>query len=325
MKKITVVIPCYNGYKYMGNCLSSLENQTYKHFKVIIVDDCSTDNTYEELLKYQSETKLDLTVIRNKQNMRCAVTRSEGVKNANTEWVCFCDCDDWYEMDFLEKMMTKADETDADVVMCHFNYAYSDGTKKFLPGLNVLTETSTKEEFIAFTPMSLCRFIFKRHLYEDLSIPHINSAEDGAVTPQLLAKSNKITIVHEGLYNYFIRSDSLSSTPSKSVYFDYLTAQRTIDDAIQQRYPEECEFLAIKNFCYGAILNGIKAKVDLGTLKKDYYKFLTQHPKWFKNKYMFSLSKKRKIFLFMLRCKMFLGLRWFSSLHTKFSHRGGKL
>jgi len=57
MKKITVIITCYNGYQYMGNCLSSLENQTYKDFKVVIIDDCSTDDSYQQLLEYQKNTQ----------------------------------------------------------------------------------------------------------------------------------------------------------------------------------------------------------------------------------------------------------------------------
>lgn len=319
MKKITVVVPCYNGYKFMDNCLTSLENQTYKDFKVIVVDDCSTDNTNEELLKYQAKTSLDMKVIRNEQNLRLAKTRVEGVKNADTEWVCFCDCDDWYETDFLEKMITKAEETDAEMVMCHFNYAYDDGTKKFLSGLNILNDDSTKEEFIAFTPMSLCRFLFKRHLYENLVVPQINNAEDGAVTPQMLAKSKKISIIHEGLYNYYMRENSLSSLPKPSVYYDYLKAQQVVDEIIAEQYPDECEFIAIKNFCYGAILNGLKAKISQKELKKDYNNFLKKHPDWFNNKYMYSLSKSRKAFLILLRYKLFFGMKMFAFLHRKLS------
>ena len=319
MKKITVIITCYNGYQYMGNCLSSLENQTYKDFKVVIIDDCSTDDSYQQLLEYQKNTQLDMVVQRNEKNLRCALSRLAGIKLADTPWVCFCDCDDWYEIDHLEKMLTKAETTETDIVMCHFNYAYADGTKKYLTGLNILNDDSSKEEFMAFTPMSLCRFLFKRHLYEDLVVPHINSAEDGAVTPQLLAKGNKISIIHEGLYNYFIRENSLSSLPKPSIYYDYLVAQSVIDENIGQAYPQECEFIAIKNFCYGAILNGIKAGIEMDVIKKDYADFLQKHPNWHKNKYMFSLSRTRKIFLSLLKRRMFLSMRLFAIVHRKLS------
>ena len=125
--------------------------------------------------------------------------------------------------------------------------------------------------------------------------------------------------MNQGLYNYFIRENSLSSTPKPSVYYDYLTAQQIIDDTLGSKYPLECEFLAIKNFCYGAILNGIKAKVALKAIKKDYNDFLKSHPSWYKNKYMISLSMKRRMFLFFLKYKMFFALKVFSKLHQKFS------
>lgn len=316
MKNITVIIPCFNGYKYMDKCLSALENQTYKDFNVIVVDDCSTDDSYQQLLDYQKNTLLEMTVIRNDKNLRLAFTRLEGVKRADTEWICFCDCDDWYETDFFEKMLSKAEESDSEMVMCHFNYAYKDGRKKFLSGLNILDDSSTKEEFIAFAPMSLCRFLFKRKLYDNLIIKPINNAEDGMVTPQLLAKSNKITIIHEGLYNYFIRENSLSFTPKPSVYYDFLTAQQVIDDTIGTEYPLECEFIAIKNFCYGAILNGLKSKVDLKVIKKDYNHFLMIHPLWYKNKYIGGLSRAKRLFLKMLRCRLFWILKMYAAYHS---------
>ena len=65
---ITVIVPCYNGFRYMINCLSALENQTYKRFKVIIVDDCSTDDSYNQLTSYKEQSPLDITLIRNSKN-----------------------------------------------------------------------------------------------------------------------------------------------------------------------------------------------------------------------------------------------------------------
>ena len=321
MRRASVIVPCYNGYRYIDKCLESLENQTYKDFEVIIVDDCSTDDTYARLLEYQKKSSLAIKVVHNEKNMRLALTRQIGVEHSESEWICFCDCDDWYEVDFLEKMFAKADSTAADMVMCHFNCVYADGHKKFLSGLNILSDDSSKEEYLAFAPMSLCRFIFKRHLYDGVIVPQINNAEDGAITPQLLSKSSKVAIVHEGLYNYFIHENSLSTLPKESTYYDFLKSLNVVKTTVKDKNPEEFEFIAVKNYCYGAILNGLKAGISKKIIKDDFKKFSKDHPTWYKNKYIYSLSKSKKLFLLFLRCRAFWMLKILSKIHQKLQTR----
>ncbi len=320
-KTITVITPCYNGFRYMEHYFASLEHQTYRNFRVVIVDDCSTDDTYDRLLEYKNNSPLDLTILHNTTNQKLAYSRQIGVRAVTTKWLCFCDCDDWYEPDFLEKMLAKAESTGADMVMCHFNYVYSDGTKKYLPGLDILSDHSSKEEFLAYTPMSLCRFIFHSELFQNLNVPQINSAEDGAVTPQLLAKSHKTVIIHKGLYNYFIREDSMSAVPNPQIYRDFITAQGVIDAEIGDRYPKECEFIGIKNICYGAVLNALKADVAIREIASCYRQFHAVHPGWYQNPYKKALDKKKKVFLFLLHIRMFRVLRLYALLHQKVTHR----
>ncbi len=319
-KMITVITPCYNGFRYMENYFNSLEKQTYKAFKVIIVDDCSTDDTYNRLIEYKNNSTLDITILHNDTNQRQAVSRQIGAKAVTTEWLSFCDCDDWYETDFFEKMLAKAEKTASDIVMCHFNYAYSDGTKKYLPDLNILTSHSSKEEYLAYTPMSLCRFIMKSTLFQNLNIPQISNAEDGAVTPQLLAKSSKTVILHKGLYNYFIRPNSISSIPNPNIYKDFITAQKIIDKEIGKRFPKECEFIGIKNICYGAVLNALKADVATRDIASCYRQFLSAHPGWYKNPYRKGLNTKKKVFLLLLYLRMYWVLKLYALLHQKVTH-----
>jgi glycosyltransferase involved in cell wall biosynthesis len=320
-KLITVITPCYNGFRYMGHYFDSLEHQSYRDFRVIIVDDCSTDDSYERLLEYKNSSPLDITILHNATNQKQAFSRLIGAKAVTTEWMCFCDCDDWYEPDFLEKMLSKAESTGVDLVMCHFNYVYADGSKRYLQGLDILSDGSSKEEYLAYTPMSLCRFILRAELFHNLNVPQISSAEDGAVTPQLLAKSKKTVIIHEGLYNYFIRDDSMSAVPTPQIYQDFITAQGVIDMEIGDRYPTECEFIGIKNICYGAVLNGLKADVAIRDIASCYRQFHSVHPGWYKNPYKKALDRKKKVFLFFLHLRLYRVLKIYAILHQKVTHR----
>jgi glycosyltransferase involved in cell wall biosynthesis len=313
--EITVIIPCYNGFKHMDRCWDALIHQTYTNFKVIVVDDCSTDDTLEQLYNFRDNSSLDILIIHNGTNQKPAKSRQIGVNAADTEWIAFCDCDDWYEYDFLEKMLNKAKMTNAEMVMCNFNYVYSDGRKKSLSSINRLTDSSTHKEYLAYTPMSLCRFIMKRELYNDVETPSINNAEDGAVTPQLVAKSKKVVSIHECLYNYYIRSDSLSAVPNPNIYKDFIIAQKVINNAIEGQYPLECEFIAIKNICYGAMLNAFKAGVSSEEIRKLYREFLKKYPNWCKNPYISSLDKKKRLFLLLLRIGAYPMLLFYSKTH----------
>ena len=134
MPEISVLIPCYNGFKYMERCLLSLESQSYNNFEVIIVDDCSADDSFEQLVKYKEKSDLNINIIKNIENVGPGESRNTGIKNACGKWISFCDCDDWYEPDFLKEMIQKAINEQADLVMCDYYYVY-DKNKKIQSGV----------------------------------------------------------------------------------------------------------------------------------------------------------------------------------------------
>ena len=103
---VTIVIPCYNVAKYIKRCIDSLVGQSFQKFKVILVDDKSTDDTYQYLLQLQATSGLDIMVLQNSCNSGPAVSRNNGILKADTKYITFCDSDDWYEPDFLKTMVT---------------------------------------------------------------------------------------------------------------------------------------------------------------------------------------------------------------------------
>lgn len=105
MKKISVVIPCYNGEKYLRNCLDSIVNQRYPYpFEIIIIDDCSNDNSLKIAKEYAYSEDLNLNwrLFRNKYNMGRGYTRQKGYELANGDYVSFLSVDDyWIDPYFL--------------------------------------------------------------------------------------------------------------------------------------------------------------------------------------------------------------------------------
>lgn len=127
MKKVSVIIPCFNAVKWLPQCFLSLVGQTIgmESLELIFVNDASTDDgkTWEMLCELESAYPLSIAVINLTENRRQGGARNEGLKYASGEYVAFVDADDWIEPDLFEKVYDRAKEIDADIVQ--FNYYYT--------------------------------------------------------------------------------------------------------------------------------------------------------------------------------------------------------
>ena len=118
MKKveISLIIPVYNVEKYLKQCLDSIINQTFKEIEVICIDDGSDDNSYEILKRYAaSDSRFIVTC---QKNHVAAIARNTGLKIAAGKYVQFLDADDYFEPNMLQELYDKAEETNADMVVC---------------------------------------------------------------------------------------------------------------------------------------------------------------------------------------------------------------
>lgn len=108
--KISVVVPVYNGEKYLGECIDSILRQTFRDFELILLDDGSPDNSGAICDNY-AEKDSRIRVI-HKVNEGINRTRQRGAKEARAEWVTFSDDDDTMEPDALEKLYALREGTD---------------------------------------------------------------------------------------------------------------------------------------------------------------------------------------------------------------------
>lgn len=112
---VSVIVATYNSEVTLRQCLDSLRAQTYSRFEVLMIDDGSTDTSWEIMLEYSSQ---DLRFQCFKQrNAGPGAARNKGLDHACGEYVLCIDADDWVEPTLLEKALTKAREFDADVVV----------------------------------------------------------------------------------------------------------------------------------------------------------------------------------------------------------------
>ena len=99
--KISVVIPCYNGRKFLAEAVDSINNQTYRPIEIVVVDDGSTDNPSELLKELETFSSVPIVTVR-QRNYGVSAARNIGLANAKGDWIAFLDVDDIWFPNMLE-------------------------------------------------------------------------------------------------------------------------------------------------------------------------------------------------------------------------------
>lgn len=142
MKKVSVIIPCYNAVKWLPKCFMSLVGQSIgiDNLELIFVNDASTDDgqTWNMLNEIEKAYPESIIIIDLPHNRRQGGARNEGLKYASGEYIAFVDADDWVEAELFEKTYSRAKEKDADIVQFNYNYYFEN--VGIIPNKNEMTD-----------------------------------------------------------------------------------------------------------------------------------------------------------------------------------------
>lgn len=100
---ISVIIPSYNTSQYIIKCLDSILNQTYKNLEIIVIDDCSTDDTVKIVNKYIKKHS-NVKLLINENNSGAGFSRNRGIEIAKYDLISFIDSDDYVENNYHEEL-----------------------------------------------------------------------------------------------------------------------------------------------------------------------------------------------------------------------------
>ena len=230
---VDVIIPVYNTpLKDLERCLNSVVNQTFKNYKVYIIDDGSNKNTREYLDNY----------IKNKNNFIVKHIKNNGVSNArnvgldlsSSKYVAFIDSDDTLEKTFLEEAIYLAETNNLDIIIGGYNEIKNNNiirVRLSLSGLHIyegktinnffeklLTSktTETNKEIGDCPTGRIYTRLFKRDSIGDLKFnTNIHMSEDTLFMIDYTYKAKKIGVVDRVWYNYFINDYSISNATKK--------------------------------------------------------------------------------------------------------------
>lgn len=214
--KVSVIVPVYNVEAYVGKCVDSILSQTYRNYELIILNDGSTDRSYDELLKYESNSHVTIV---NKKNSGQSDTRYQGLLMATGDYVYFVDSDDFIEPRALEKLVEQVDKTNADVVFGRYRLVDEQGNAlreqrkysiKSLCGTDNILRDAVR--FLNFKA-SLCIKLIRRRLLvesyvEEVRDIHLN--EDIFLSVLLALHCKNVSFIDDVVYNVLQRGNSLT-------------------------------------------------------------------------------------------------------------------
>lgn len=305
MAKITVVIPCYNASGYLLECVTHLKKQTYSNFETIFIDDCSTDNTWEILKTIKDTTSLNVKVLRNDTNSGPGVSRNKGILCAQSEYITFCDSDDWFEPSFLEKMLALIESTNSDIVFSGYKVVDEKGKISERP-ISFKTGELTRKEVFCLDADSLCMLMVKTSIMKETLLPDLRNGEDVATVPLLMVKAKKFAVTKECLYNYFRRIGSASQMPSMRVVDSLVNSYKYLQNKFPSEYKLELEYLGVKNMLYGALISLFTFSYDTNKASEIIDDFESSYPFWSHNPYINGLSRNKRIVVRLLSKRRFL-------------------
>lgn len=225
--KVSIIVPVYNGQKWLHRCLRSLVNQTLKEIQIVCIDDCSTDGSLVILREYARKDKRIL-VKKLKKNGGESVARNKGLDIAKGKYIAFVDQDDYVDLNFYEKLYENTKNGSVDVVKGESNMK-KHGKNNMRNRVNYAI-AKNRFYFVNHWWTAIYNASFLRNnnirLDEDLVL-----GGDTVFLVKAVVNANKVNVVDGVSYNYVKRTTSGDAKifNYKKINSVFLTFSRVLD------------------------------------------------------------------------------------------------
>jgi len=215
-KLVSIIMPTYNCAKFIGKTIESVIAQTYENWELIIVDDCSKDNTEEVVSKYKDNR---IKYHRLKNNSGAAVARTEAMKKASGSYMAFLDSDDLWKKDKLEKQLEFMNKNNYNFTCTEYEQIDEEGNK-----LNKVIKVKKRADYnriLLDCPVGNSTVMYNVEKLGKFEVPNIRKRNDDALWLQILKKEKYIYGMPDILMEYRIRSNSISSNKLSLVKYHW--------------------------------------------------------------------------------------------------------
>lgn len=238
--KISVIMSAYNAQNTIRRAIRSVLNQTYKDVELIVVNDCSTDDTEKIIKKYKDNR---IVYIKHDVNLGAGCARNTGIKHATGDYIAFLDSDDYYNKEYLQTMADGTEDGKFDIVSS--GYIAIEGkhkktkkpTARKVYGNNYVKDDSGTIHFLNVQ-------LIKRSLFDNVEYCKRRFIEDSSTFVKLLYYAKNRNVLNYAGYNYVQNPNSLihSSSEYKRYLYNLLCAKDTHLFFIQVGHQEMYDF-----------------------------------------------------------------------------------
>lgn len=292
---ISVIVPVYNAEKFISKFIESFENQKFKQFEIVFVDDCSSDESLSILNKKRNCFK-NSTIIKTLKNFGAGTARNIGLDRSIGEYILFQDIDDLTETDSLQEFVKVLNKNDnPDLIINSFSVLKSDysffwSSEKIE---NLDKENYSGDEIFYLMSQSIINpapwnKLFKRSVWDENEIyytPFIHH-QDLSTIPYACFKSNRVKILKKRLYNYYTNKNGVTGTlTDKHIYSIFYSLTSLLNkfnkdkNKIQENIKENFFDLSFDNIAWDFQLKRELFSSSQLTTFNSYYNFFIKYAK----------------------------------------------
>ncbi|WP_297981999.1 glycosyltransferase family 2 protein [uncultured Methanobrevibacter sp.] len=289
--KISVIMPVFNGEKFLKRSVNSILEQTLDSIEIVFINDGSTDNSLEILKDYQNN--YDFVTVLNQKNSGSGKARNFGIQEAKGEYIAFLDADDFFmDNDALEKMYDVAFSNNANMVTANIKHDVDkEGDFKPFGPFHYYTVDDVILPEAYGIPWSFYKNIFKRDflISNEIFFPDLLRGQDPVFLAEILVKVDKIFAVATDLYAYVYNSDVAKASNYRKLYDQLLHYKMVFDYFEDNRFSRRQNEYFHKIFLFIGRLDLENSKMALECIQeifKDHPNFLKRLQNHLYLKYM---------------------------------------
>ena len=208
---IDIILPNYNSEKYIKQTIKSIINQEYKHWKLLIIDDCSNNKTKNILKKFSKNRKIKIFWL--KKNRGAGFSRNYALKRSKSPFVAFIDSDDLWKKNKLKNQLNFMKKNNFSFTYTNYETFGNKMKKIYNPTkLNYLN-------FIKNTAIATSTMMIKREKIKSIKFTNSKICEDYYFKCKLLKKVKSAYCLKKNLTKYRIRDKSLQSNNIRNFYW----------------------------------------------------------------------------------------------------------
>ncbi|MDO4924987.1 MAG: glycosyltransferase family 2 protein [Turicibacter sp.] len=253
MINLSIIIPLYNGEKYISTCLESIIGQELDGIEIIIIDNASTDRSIDIVEQYMKKFK-NIRLIRNKRNHGPGVARNIGINKALGKYITFVDCDDYVSKDMYLNMYNYIEKYSLDCVVCEYDYVHNNDNlnsySKQCDSIQIVNKIQAVQQFLkgeiecySWNKLYKRKYLLTNQVFFS---EEIFTGEDVIFLAKVIVSSNKIGFSSNRFYKYRRHLNSITSSIDNQKVIEHNSALIETIDYLKRNLSEyEKEYLEL--------------------------------------------------------------------------------